>query len=203
MYKEILSATGIVLTFLVFVPYIRSILHGQTKPHVFSWFIWALGTFVVFLAQIAGGGGLGAWPIGVSGIITGYVAVLAYSKRTDRSITKSDWVFLIVALAALPCWFFTSSPLSAVVILTGTDLAGFGPTFRSAYAHPHLERTGFYSLIALRNLIVILALEHYSLTTVLFPAAVGIACLIFVAMVFYRRRALARHAGNAPCEQRA
>jgi hypothetical protein len=58
-------------------------------------------------------------------------------------------------------------------------------------------------LIALRNLIVILALEHYSLTTVLFPAAVGIACLIFVAMVFYRRRALARHAGNAPCEQRA
>jgi len=203
MHKGLLSTAGIVLTFVIFVPYIRSILQGRTKPHVFSWFIWALGTFVVFLAQLAGGGGLGAWPIGVSGVITGYVAVLAYSKRTDRSITKSDWIFLIVALAALPCWFFTSNPLWAVVILTGVDLAGFGPTFRSAYVRPHQERTGFYFLAALRNVIVILALEHYSLTTALFPAAVGVACLIFVGMVFYRRRTLARHAGNAAYEQRA
>jgi hypothetical protein len=196
MHKELLSTAGIVLTFVIFVPYIRSILQGRTKPHVFSWIIWALSTFVVFLAQLAGGGGVGAWPIGVSGIITGFVAVLAYSKRADRSITKSDWGFLIVSLAALPCWFFTSNPLWAVVILTGVDLAGFGPTFRSAYAHPHQERTSFYALAALRNVIVILALQHYSLTTALFPAAVGVACLVFVAMVFYRRRALARHTSN-------
>jgi hypothetical protein len=200
MYKEVLSAMGIVLTFVIFVPYIRSILQGRTRPHVFSWFIWALATFVVFLAQLAGGAGLGAWPIGVSGVITGYVAILAYSKRTDRSITKSDWVFLIVALAALPCWFFTSNPLWAVVILTGVDLAGFGPTFRSAYLRPHQERTGFYSLAALRNAIVILALEHYSLTTVLFPAAVGVACLVFVLLVVYRRRTLACHTESATDE---
>jgi hypothetical protein len=103
----------------------------------------------------------------------------------------------------LPCWFFTSNPLCAVIILTGVDLAGFGPTFRSAYAHPHQERTGFYALAALRNAMVILALEHYSLTTVLFPAAVGIACLIFVGVVFYRRRVLTRHAGSAGYEHRA
>ena len=66
VYKELLSGTAIVLTFVIFVPYIRSILQGRTKPHVFSWFIWALGTFVVFLAQLAGGGGMGAWAIGVS-----------------------------------------------------------------------------------------------------------------------------------------
>jgi hypothetical protein len=105
-------------------------------------------------------------------------------------------MFLVIALAALPCWFFTSNPLWAVVILTGVDLAGFGPTFRSAYARPHQERTGFYSLAALRNAVVVLALEKYSLTTTLFPVTVGIACLIFVAMVFYRRRAVARHAGS-------
>ena len=203
MHKEFLSAAGIVLTFVMFVPYIRSIQQGRTKPHVFSWFIWALSTFVVFLAQLAGHGGLGVWPIGVSGLITGYIAVLAYSKRTDRAITKSDWVFLAAALAALPCWFLTSNPLWAVLILTGVDLAGFGPTFRSAYIHPYDEHTGFYSLAALRNLVVILALEHYSLTTALFPAAVGFACLVFVAMVTYRRRILARHTGSAVYKQRA
>jgi hypothetical protein len=103
-----------------------------------------------------------------------------------------DWGFFGVALAALPCWYFTSNPLSAVVILTGVDLAGFGPTFRSAHARPRDERMGFYALAAVRNLLAILALEHYSLTTILFPAAVGIGCVALVVMVAYRRKQLAR-----------
>ena len=77
-YKELLSAIAIVLTFLAFLPYIRSIFQGKTKPHVFSWVIWGSTTFIVFLAQLADKGGAGAWPIGVSGIITIYVALLAY-----------------------------------------------------------------------------------------------------------------------------
>src|SRR5262245_50916787 len=135
MYKELLAAAAIVLTFVMFVPYIRSIHEGRTKPHAFSWIIWALGTFVVFLAQLAGQGGFGAWPIGVSGLITAYIAGLAYWNRTDTSITRTDWLFLAIALAALPCWLLTSNPLLAVVLLTGVDLAGFGPTFRYAFHH--------------------------------------------------------------------
>jgi hypothetical protein len=202
MIKELLSAAAIVLTFAIFVPYIRSIRQGLTKPHVFSWVIWALGTFVVFLAQLAGSAGVGAWPIGVSGLITAYIAVLAYSKQADTAITRLDWVFFVAALAAVPCWFLTSDPLSAVLILTGVDLAGFGPTFRSAYARPYDERIGFYSLAAVRNLLAILALERYSLTTLLFPAAVGVACVAFVAMVAYRRKQRAREPDRAPLETR-
>jgi hypothetical protein len=190
MYKELLAAAAIVLTFAMFLPYIRSIRAGRTKPHAFSWIVWGLATLVVFFAQLADRGGSGAWPIGLSGVITGYIAVLAYRARADTSITKVDWVFLAIALAALPCWFLTSNPLVAVVLLTAMDLAGFAPTFRFAFLHPHEEHIGFYSLGALRNALAIGALEHYSLTTVLFPAAVGIACVVFVAMVGYRRTQL-------------
>jgi len=200
MYKELLAAAAVVLTFAMFVPYIRSIRAGRTRPHVFSWFIWAVGTFVVFLAQVADRGGIGAWPIGVSGVITGYIAVTAYARRSDTSITRVDWVFLALALAAVPSWLVTSNPLTAVVLLTGMDLAGFAPTFRHAYSRPHDERIGFYSLGVVRNALAIAALEHYSLTTVLFPAAVGITCALFVAMVGYRRtqlRARAEPSGRA------
>jgi hypothetical protein len=200
MYKELLAAAAVVLTFVMFVPYIRSIRDGRTKPHVFSWIIWALGTFIVFLAQLADRGGSGAWPIGVSGVITGYIAVLAYGRRSDTSITRTDWGFLAIALAAVPSWLVTSSPLLAVVLLTGMDLAGFAPTFRHAFSHPHEERIGFYSLGVARNVLAIAALEHYSLTTVLFPAAVGIACALFVVMVGYRRtqlRVQTERGGNA------
>lgn len=188
MTKELISLAAIIITFIAFVPYITSILKGHTRPHAFSWIIWAMVTFVVFLAQLADKGGAGAWPIGVSGIITLLVALLAYLKRTDHMISRSDWLFFISALMALPLWAITQNPLSAVVVLTTVDLLGFIPTFRKAWFYPQEEQLLFYNLIALRNGLSIFALEHYSVTTILFPAATGLACLLFTAMVLSRRK---------------
>jgi len=188
MYKELLSAVAITLTFIAFFPYIRSIQIGKTKPHVFSWVIWGSTTFVVFLAQLADKGGAGAWPIGVSGLVTLYVAVLAYMKKSDVTITRTDWLFFITAMMSLPLWYLTADPLVAVVILTTVDVFGFAPTFRKAYVFPFEEKLTFFVLMAVRNVISILALANYSLTTVLFPAVTAIACLLFIVMVMYRRR---------------
>ena len=190
-YKEILSAIAIALTFAAFVPYIRATINGSTKPHVFSWVIWGTTTFVVFLAQLEGKGGVGAWPIGVSGIITIFIAFLAYLKRADITVTKTDWLFFVSAMASLPLWYLTSDPLWAVVILTTVDALGFGPTIRKAYRFPHSESLLFFALFATRNLLVIMALEHYSVTTVLFPAVIAAACVLLMTLLTYRRRALA------------
>lgn len=188
MLKEFLSVIAILLTFIAFFPYIRSILQNKTRPHVFSWIIWGSVTFVVFLAQLAGKGGVGAWPIGVSGLITIYVAVLAYLKKADSTITHSDWIFLSLAMTALPVWYVTSDPLYAVVILTTVDMLGFGPTIRKAWYHPFDEHLTFYLLIAIRNLVSIMALAHYSVTTMLFPAMTAGGCLVLIIMVLQRRR---------------
>lgn len=190
--KEFLSAVAIALTFVAFFPYIRSIIQGKTKPHVFSWVIWSSATFVVFLAQLADKGGVGAWPIGMSGIITMYVAFLAYIKKSDITITRTDYLFFFVAMTSLPFWYLTSDPLWAVLILTTVDLIGFGPTFRKAYAHPFEEKLTFFVIITVRNIVSITALENYSLTTVVFPLATAVACFIFIIMVNYKRLEIAR-----------
>jgi len=188
MYKELLAAAAIVLTIAMYVPYIRSIHAGQTKPHSISWIIWTLSSLVVFLAQLAERGGSGAWVSGVTGLVTAYVAVLAYRNRTDTSVSKTDWVFLSIAVAALPCWLLASNPLVAVVLLTGVEFVGFAPTFRSAFMRPHEERIGFFFLGAVRYGLIICALEHYSLTTVLFPAAKVVIGVMLIVMIAYRRR---------------
>ena len=190
-YKELLGIVAIALTFIAFIPYIRSIQAGQTQPHVFSWVIWGSTTFVVFLAQLADNGGAGAWSIGVSGLITLYIALLAYQKRGDIRITSTDRLFLIAALASLPLWYVTANPVWAVLILTTIDLFGFAPTFRKAYHQPYGEHLGFYSIMVLRNVIALLALQHVSLTTSLFPAATGILCVSFIMMVKIQRHRLA------------
>ena len=190
-YKELLSVIAVVLTFIAFVPYIVSIVRNTIKPHVFSWVIWGSTTFVIFLAQLKGGGGVGAWPIGISGIVTIFIALLAYIKRGDITITRTDWLFFVSAMSSLPVWYFTSDPLWAVIILTAVDVLGFGPTVRKAYIHPHSESLVFFLLFIVRNLIVIAALETYSVTTVLFPAVIAAACMLLVVMVLHRRWALA------------
>jgi hypothetical protein len=48
-YKEVLAAAAVLLTFPMYVPYVRSIHAGRTKPHAFSWIIWSLASIVVFL----------------------------------------------------------------------------------------------------------------------------------------------------------
>lgn len=187
-YKALFSFVAIVLTLFAFVPYIRSIINNTIKPHVFSWVIWGSTTFVVFLAALADKGGIGTWPIGVSGCITIFIAILAYLKRADVAITRMDWVFFIAALSSLPLWYFTSDPLWAVVVLTTVDVLGFGPTLRKAYIYPHSESVLFFALFTVRNLFVVIALEHYSLTTVLFPAVIAVACVLVIGIIVFRRR---------------
>ncbi len=191
MTKEILSALALALTFIAFVPYIRTIMRGAVRPHLFSWVIWAGGTFAVFLAQLSDGAGVGAWPIGISSGLTGIVALLAWRHKADTSITLSDWLFLGMGLGGIVLWYVTANPLYAVILLTIVDLTGFGPSIRKGWRLPHEEDPLFFTLGAVRNGVVIAALENYSWTTALFPAAVGIACLGFVAFILIRRQQVA------------
>lgn len=187
IYKEIFSVIAIIITFVAFVPYIYSIIKAKIKPHVFSWIIWGTTTLAVFFAMIEDKGGMGTYPIGVSACITILIAVLAYIKRTDITISKIDWIFFILAMSSLPFWYLTSDPLWAVVILTTVDVLGFGPTFRKAYKHPYSESILFFGLFTIRNILVILALEYYSVTTILFPAIITIASILLIIVIIYRR----------------
>ena len=190
--NAVLSGLALALTLALFVPYGRALVQGRTRPHPVSWLIWASGTALVFAAQIAGGGGIGAWPIGVSALLSFGIAALAMRRRAPRQITRTDALCLAAALTALPAWWLTQDPLVAVVLLTSSDLLGFVPTLRSSWWHPHEERAAFYALGALRNALVVAALEHHNLTTVLFPAAVGVACVLLATVLPWRRRVLDR-----------
>lgn len=192
--KLIFSVIAIVLALVGFVPYIALIIRGKVKPHVFSWVIWGITTTVIFFAQLEAEGGVGAWPIGLSGFVTILIAILAYLKRGDATITRMDWGFLIAAFASLPLWYLTNDPLWTVVILTTIDMIGFGPTFRKAYHRPFEDSRVFFIIMILRNVCSVIALEAYSVTTVLFPFCLAVGFLILLIILQYRRIALTQQA---------
>lgn len=191
-FYQVMGLASVVLAIASFVPYIVQIRSGTMKPHVFSWIIWSISTAVVYFAQVVADGGPGAWPTGVSGLMTMYVTWLAWSRHRDIDITKSDWLFLGAALASLPVWYLTSDPLWAVVILTTIDVLGFGPTIRKLYQQPYEESVFFYLTFAIRSAVSILALESLNLTTLLFPVAMVLACGAVAVLLLWRRRVLPR-----------
>ncbi|MFN4263403.1 MAG: TSUP family transporter [Thioalkalivibrionaceae bacterium] len=190
--RTTLAGTAMVLTVVVFWPYLRGIARGRVKPHVFSWVIWGVNTTIAFAATLAGGGGLGAWVIGFSALVTLAIATIAWTRRGEIHITRSDWAFFAAALAGIPVWLALDDPLAAIVLITAVEVLGFAPTFRKTWRDPHSESVGFYALLILRNALLIGALEAYSLLTLLFPVAMAAACLALIALMVLRRAGLHR-----------
>jgi hypothetical protein len=58
--KIVISFIATVIAVVSYIPYIRDIHSGKTKPHGFSWLIWALLAYIAGFAQLSRGGGFGA-----------------------------------------------------------------------------------------------------------------------------------------------
>ena len=176
LYQQLLSTAASALTIAIYYPYLKNVIRGQVKPHMFSWLVWGTTTTLVFFAQWKAGGGVGLWAIGGSGLISLWITAWSWFKQTDLSVSRSDYFFLAGALLSLPFWYITSDPLVAVVILTGVNLLGYGPTFRKVIKQPDTESAAFFAWFSARNVLVIASLEHYSMTTLLFPVSTFLAC---------------------------
>lgn len=185
------------MTLANFYPYIRGVLRGGIRPHMFSWVVWGTATLLVFIAQVQAGAGVGAWSAGVSAALTLGIAVLAWRQRSDLVVTRLDWAFFLVAMSSLPLWYFTADPTAAIVLLTAVILLGYGPTLRKIHHHPNSESILFFAAFVLRNVLVVLAMEQWTLATLLFPCAVSVAGLIVITAIVTRRRTLARSPRNA------
>ncbi|MCC5814263.1 MAG: hypothetical protein JJT78_05865 [Leptospira sp.] len=184
--KIIFSSLSIAITLFSFLPYILAIYRKEKIPHYFSWIIWGSTTFIVGLAQFTEGGGWGSYPILISGILTLIVSILSFIRRESAKLKAMDWFFLISSLGSIPLWWILESPLWSVILLTFIDVMGFGPTIRKAYENPREESPLFYTWFAIRNLLVLGALESYSTTTVLFPLATGLGCVLLVGIILVR-----------------
>ena len=190
MEKEIIAIIGVILTVIGYSAYIYSIFKGETRPHPFSWFIWGILTAIGFFAQIDDHAGPGASITGVSAVITFFIAAMGYYKRADITITRTDWILFIATMMAIPLWLITETPLYSVMLITVIDSIAFYPTFYKSWYKPNQELVFEYILAALKYGLSIMALNHYSITTSLYPLSLVLMNVLFIGMVYYRRRSL-------------
>ncbi len=191
---EIITVIASLLGMYAYYPYIRDTLRRKTRPHVFTWLVWNVLMFIALLAQIAEGAGIAAVVTGMFVLLNGMVVFLSF-RYGEKTITRSDWVMLFCSLMAIPLWLMTKDPAWSVILIALIDVIAFIPTFRKSWTKPAEETLQTYILCSGSLALSLLVLESRNISTVLYPATLVGANIIFVSMVLWRRHWLGRTAG--------
>jgi len=187
-YYLIFAILGSVAGVSAFLPYLYHLVKDKTKPHVFSWFLWALLGWIAFFAQLSKGGGIGSIVIGTMALSCTIITAIAFFKKGKDYIKFIDWVFLISALIGIIIWLLTSNPLFAVIIASIVDACAFLPTFRKAFDKPYEETMSTYVLSGVQSIFSLLALESLNATTTIYPISLIFTNTTFVLLLLIRRR---------------
>lgn len=169
------------------IPYIWDIFHGKTKPHTYSWLIWAILQIIGVSAQMEDGAGYGAWALAIAATGSFLIFTLSFKYGT-KNITKFDGICLIASLITLVVYLTIENPLYAVILVVTIDLLGFLPTFRKGWEEPLTETTSTYALSGIANFLGLFALQHYTLVTTIYIASLFLTNSIFVIMILFRTK---------------
>jgi len=178
-YKLFIWIISIILTIYAYYSYIISILKNETKPHIFSWFIWSISTLVVFLWQLIWWGWywtFWSWAISFFVILIFFLSF----KKWEKTFSKMDIFSLFCAFIALLLWYITNNPLYSVILLVSVDVFWFIPTFLKTYKNPFSESIQIYLITWIIYLLSFLSLNNYSLITIFGPVVIWWVNFIFV-----------------------
>jgi chromate transport protein ChrA len=187
--KVIIAIISVLMTLAGYFYYFRDIFAHKTKPHAYSWLVWSFLTAIAFAGQLHDHGGPGSYVTGVTAAVS--IVIFAFAiKQGEKNITLSDKLTLAAAIAAVIPWLLTDDPVFSVILITIIDFLGLVPTIRKSYHKPYEETLITYAFSGLKFLLAIFALDHYTLTTWLYPASLVAANLLFVIMLMVRRAAV-------------
>ena len=188
MLKTSIGIIAVILTFAGYIPYLRDVRAGKTKPHLYSWFLWGFVATIVFALQLSGSAGVGAFVTLAAASMCFVVIFLGRKHRSTSKITPADKVFLVLALVALGAWVVAKQPLLSAVLATTIDLLGFAPTVRKSWKEPFSETLSFYHLNTLRFGLALYSLERYTIITALYPFTWLLANTLFALLLILRRK---------------
>lgn len=188
-FKIIFGLIAALLAMTSSVLYIKDIFRGNTKPHTYTWLIWAIVTTIVFLGQVVSGGGPGSWSTGVSAVVTILTLIISLKGGYGtKDITNFDKLCLVLALLSILPWLLVKSVLWSVILATLIDLIAFLPTMRKTWYAPQSESIGSMYVDAIKHSLSIFSMGSYSIINLIFPASVLLTKFVIIGEIEFLRR---------------
>ncbi len=162
--KIIFAILSSLTAIVCFIPYIRDIFKGKTKPHSYSWLIWTILQTIGVIIMLNSGAGIGASSLFIGVILCSFVFLLSL-KHGTHNIKTFDVICLIGALVSVIIYIFLQNAVFSIIIISITDFIGFLPTIRKSYEEPETETVSTYFLSSISSFFALLAISFFSFTT--------------------------------------
>ncbi|MBI3560057.1 hypothetical protein HY087_02940 [Candidatus Gottesmanbacteria bacterium] len=166
--KTIFLIASILLPLYSLWPYIRSIIHGDTKPHRTTRFVYLVIGMLTTTSLLASHDGVAFW---ISAVSTVQAIVLFYFGLSYGvgGWSRTDIACLAMAVIGIVAWQTTKNPVYGLYFGIGADFAGTVPTIIKTYHHPETENWQFYGLDALAGFFNMLAIRTITPATSSYP----------------------------------
>lgn len=183
---EIFGYISGVLFILSAVPYVRSILKGETKPQRITWLIWTVLVFIAFFSQLAKGA---TWSLLLTAgdAVTIVIVFLFSIKYGVGGFRKIDILSLVGAGISLLLWYFTNEPAVALFLIILIDIIGSNLTIIKAWKNPETENWIGWAMCGLGGLFGIFSVGSMNVVLLSYPVYI---CLInsLIAIIVINRR---------------
>ena len=188
MIIEIAGYSSGLAILISFVPYVRDIFLGKTKPERMSWLIWAILGLILFFSQLAKGASDSLIMTGVMVAGDLFVFILAI-KYGFGGFLKRNIVALIAAAIGLFLWYVTKEAAFALFIAMFIDAIGVILTVIKSYEKPATETVSSWIFCAIGGLLGCVAVGSFNFILLAFPFyifLVSVSILISIKLGFQR-----------------
>lgn len=185
---EFFGYTGGILMMLSVLPYAKSILKGETKPHRITWFIWTVLILIAFFSQLAKGA---SWSLLLTaGDAIAIIITFALSVKFGvGGFRKMDILSLAGAGVGLLLWYLTNEPAFALFLIILIDIIGLNLTVTKTWKNPETENWVAWAVCGVGGFFGILAVGSFNFILLSYPLYICIANS-FVALIIVRRKSL-------------
>jgi|SRR5580765_5365799 len=192
MSEPLLATAGIasgVVNTIGLIPYIRDIFLHKTKPERATWWVWFVLAVLALYAQWQAGA---TWSLGitVANILgCGLIAVLSLKYGYGKFHAR-DTISLVAAGVGVGIAHYIQSPLFALLIIVGVDLAGFWLTLYKSWVAPHTETLVSWVLAVVASALALAAVGDWNLARLIYPLYLFAGNILLVVLIIYRRKAV-------------
>lgn len=170
------------------MPYVRSIIKGETKPARSSYAIWLVNQSVLVFSYLAAGATttLGLYIALLINSMIIFVLALRYGVGGFKPL---DLVCMGLAALAIVLWVATNNPALAVYAFLASSTIGYIPTMRKSYLFPNSENKlswGMYVVAALCNIIAINKFE----AVIFLPPLFSFTMSLIIFVLLHRKAAV-------------
>ena len=180
-----------VLQAVAYVPYIRDILAGSTRPHRGTWAIWCTLSCIALVSQRANGASWSLVLTAAQAAGTVVVIVLAL-RRGVGGTSRVEIAMLAIALMGLVGWYVAGNPTVATACVVVADAIAVGMMVPKTYVDPYSETLSSYWLALASGAFGLLAVGSLDFGLLIYPAYIMCADMILVAVMITRRPQTAR-----------